>query len=107
MQLVYPYELPQTRQSNQTYFFRWLDTWQIPLRDLRLQSEVYFAMTYLNDTLAEMLHNLYGEYLVERAEQLRLAQVLERGAHAASAGSAASPTRRDRSRSRAGLGRSK
>ena len=70
VRLVYPYELPATRQSNQTYFFRWLDTWQIPLRDLRLQSEVYFAMTYLNDTLAEMLHNLYGEYLIERAEQM-------------------------------------
>ncbi len=70
VQLVYPFELPATRQSNQTYFFRWLDTWQIPLRELRLQSEVYFAMTYLNDTLAEMLHNLYGEYLVERAEQM-------------------------------------
>lgn len=69
-QITYPYELPATRQSNQTYFFRWLDTWQIPLRDLRLQSEVYFALTYLNDTLAEMLHNLYGEYLVERAEQM-------------------------------------
>lgn len=70
VQIAYPYELPQIRQSNQTYFFRWLDTWRIPLRDLRLQSEVYFAMTYLNDTLAEMLHNLYGEYLVERAEQM-------------------------------------
>ncbi|TXH47735.1 MAG: hypothetical protein E6Q93_27760 [Burkholderiaceae bacterium] len=70
VQLVYPFELPASRQANQTYFFRWLDTWQIPLRELRLQSEVYFAMTYLNDTLAEMLHNLYGEYLVERAEQM-------------------------------------
>ena len=39
VQLVYPFELPATRQSNQTYFFRWLDTWQIPLRELRLQSE--------------------------------------------------------------------
>ena len=68
--LAYPFELPQIRQSNQSYFFRWLDTWHIPLRDLRLQSEVYFAMTYLNDTQAEMLHNLYGEYLVERAEQM-------------------------------------
>lgn len=68
--LTYPFELPHARQSNQSYFFRWLDTWNIPLRDLRLQSEVYFAMTYLNDTLAEMLHNLYGEYLVERAEQM-------------------------------------
>ncbi len=70
VQIVYPFELPETRQSNQSYFFRWLDTWQIPLRELRLQSEVYFAMSYLSDTLAEMLHNLYGEYLVERAEQM-------------------------------------
>lgn len=68
--IVYPFELPQARQSNQTYFFRWLDTWQLPVVDLRLQSEVYFAMSYLGDTLAEMLHNLYGDYLIERAEQM-------------------------------------
>jgi hypothetical protein len=68
--IVYPFELPQVRQSNQTYFFRWLDTWHLPVVDLRLQSEVYFAMTYLSDTVAEMLHNLYGDYLVERAEQM-------------------------------------
>ena len=42
-----------------------------PLRELRLQSEDLLRDDHhLNDTLAEMLHNLYGEYLVERAEQM-------------------------------------
>ena len=59
-----------TRQSNQTHFFRWLDTWQIPLRELRLQSEVYFCDDLPERHARRDAAQPNGEYLVERAEQM-------------------------------------
>jgi hypothetical protein len=35
-----------------------------------MQSEVFFAMNFLTDTLSEMLDNIYRDYLVERAETM-------------------------------------
>lgn len=69
-QLVYPYELPERRRANLGHFHQWLNTRNLALVDEALQSEVYFALTFLTDTLAEMLDNLYRDYLVERAEHL-------------------------------------
>ncbi|MBS4098821.1 MAG: c-type cytochrome [Sulfuricella sp.] len=68
--LVYPYELPEKRAANLTYFHAWLKSRNLPLVDEPLQSEVYFALNFLTDTLAEMLHNLYRDYLLERAEDM-------------------------------------
>jgi cytochrome c len=66
--LVYPYELPAKRENNLDYFHAWLNLRRIPLADEAMQSEVFFAMNFLTDTLSEMLDNLYRDYLVERAE---------------------------------------
>ena len=68
--LIYPYQLPQLRARNLDYFHAWLNLHQIPMIDEAMQSEVYFAMSFLTDTLAEMLDNLYRDYLVERAEEM-------------------------------------
>ena len=68
--LVYPYELPRLRAENLDYFHAWLNLHRIALIDEPMESEVFFAMNYLTDTLAEMLDNLYRDYLVERAEQM-------------------------------------
>lgn len=68
--LAYPYELPKLRARNLDYFHAWLNLHHIPLVDEAMQSEVYFAMSYLTETLAEMLDNLYRDYLLERAEQM-------------------------------------
>jgi hypothetical protein len=35
-----------------------------------MQSEVFFAMNFMSDTLSEMLSNFYRDYLVERAENM-------------------------------------
>jgi cytochrome c553 len=68
--LVYPYELPQKRAANLTYFHTWLKLRRLPLVDEPLQSEVYFAVNFMTDTVAEMLDNVYRDYLIERAEDM-------------------------------------
>jgi hypothetical protein len=68
--LVYPYQLPEKRAASLFYFNYWLKMLKIELREEAMQSEVYFAMTYLSETLTEMLDNLHREYLLERAENM-------------------------------------
>jgi hypothetical protein len=68
--LVYPYELPEKREANLAYFHQWLKLRNLELVDEPLQSEIYFALNFLTDTIAEMLDNLYRDYLLERAENM-------------------------------------
>jgi hypothetical protein len=68
--LVYPYEMPQVRERNVAYMHIWLKMRRIAVVDEALQSEVYFAMNLLTDTFAEMLDNLYRDYMIERAENM-------------------------------------
>jgi hypothetical protein len=68
--LVYPYEMPELRGANLAYFRIWTNQRRIPLVDEALQSEVFFAVNYLSETVGEMLANLYRDYLVERGESM-------------------------------------
>jgi hypothetical protein len=68
--LIYIYELPQKRKLNLVYFQAWMNMHKFPVIDEAMQSEVFFAFNYLTDTTAEMLNNLYRDYLVERAETM-------------------------------------
>lgn len=68
--LIYPYELPEKRVTNLAYFHAWLNIRKIPLVDEKMQSEAFFAMNYMTDTLSEMLDNIYRDYLLERAETM-------------------------------------
>jgi hypothetical protein len=68
--VIYPYELPKLRAKNLDYFRSWLGMSKTELVDEAMQSEVFFAMNFMSDTLAEMLNNLYRDYLVERAENM-------------------------------------
>jgi hypothetical protein len=68
--LVYPWELPARRELNLAYFHAWLKSRHLPLVDEAMQSQVYFALTFFTDTQAEMLDNLYRDYLLERAEDM-------------------------------------
>ncbi|NOU12853.1 MAG: hypothetical protein HOO92_02630 [Methylococcaceae bacterium] len=68
--LIYPYELPDKRQSNLTNFHAWQTMKKLPLIDEPLQAEAFFAVEFLTETLAEMLDNIYRDYLIERSENM-------------------------------------
>lgn len=69
-QWIYLYALPEHRARNLDYFNLWIASKGLPVVDLAMQSEVFFAMGFLTDTLADMMDNLYRDYLVERAETM-------------------------------------
>jgi hypothetical protein len=62
--------MPELRQPALFYFHSWLRTRHIELRDEVLQSEVYFALSYLGETLTDMIDNVHRDYLIERAENM-------------------------------------
>ncbi|MFM2055779.1 MAG: hypothetical protein RLY71_164 [Pseudomonadota bacterium] len=66
--LIYPYQLPQARGRSLVYFRQWISERKLTLVDEPMQSEVYFAMTYLVNTLVNMLDNVHRDFLLERAE---------------------------------------
>jgi hypothetical protein len=67
---VYLYELPENRTKNLYYFYAWLNINNLPLVDEAMQSEAFFALNFMTDTLSEMLDNVYRDYLVDRAESM-------------------------------------
>lgn len=68
LHIVYPYELPKSRQANLAYLHTWLKLRGIPLVDEVLQSELFFSLNLMTDTLQDMIDNMFRDYLVERAE---------------------------------------
>ena len=70
LHIVYPYALPEARQANLAYFKFWLKRRNVQLVDEPLQSEIFFSLSFLTDTVTEMLDNLYRDYLIERAENM-------------------------------------
>jgi hypothetical protein len=70
VRLVYPYQLPEKRAAGLFYFNSWLKVVKLELREEAMQSEVYFAMSYLTETLTDMLDNVHVDYLLERAENM-------------------------------------
>ena len=68
--LVYLHELPENRTKNIENFSAWLNLSKISLVDQSMQSEVFFSLSFMTDTLADMLDNIYRDYLMERAENM-------------------------------------
>jgi mono/diheme cytochrome c family protein len=61
-------EKPALRAANVERLRAWLGGMHIPVVDLRMQSEVYFAARYLLATTHAMLNNVHAPYLIERGE---------------------------------------
>ena len=76
--LLYPYELPQRRWQNMATFEAWLDLHGIERVDEVMQSEVFFAVNYLQFTLSEMLDNVYRDLLLERGQDMLTRHELQR-----------------------------
>lgn len=68
--LLYPYALPDRRIANLAYFTRWVQENHLQVLDEPLQAEVFFALEFFTETVADMLDNLYRDYLMERAESM-------------------------------------
>jgi hypothetical protein len=70
VRFVYPYELGDKRLADVTTLQKWLKTWNLPLVNEALQTEVFFNLLFLTDLSSQMLDNLYRDYLIERAEDM-------------------------------------
>jgi hypothetical protein len=70
VKVIYPYELGDKRQKNATTLKKWLKTWDLPMVDETLQTEVFFNLLFLTDLTSQMLDNFYRDYMVERAEDM-------------------------------------
>lgn len=70
MRLVYPFELTERRTQRLSRMKHWLESRNIPLRDERIQSSTYFAVTVAGDALAHMGNNFSRDYFIERVEQM-------------------------------------
>jgi hypothetical protein len=68
--MAYTYELPWQRVGNTSAMRAWLGLNNKPLVYEAMQSELYFAFTYLNETAGDLLNNLHREYLLERADMM-------------------------------------
>jgi hypothetical protein len=68
--MSYPYELPWLRAGNLVNLNSWLALNNKALLDEALQSQLYFALSYLGETLSDMLNNLHRDYLLERADMM-------------------------------------
>jgi hypothetical protein len=77
LKILYPYELPENRLGSLDYFHKWLRINQMPIENEPLQSEIFFATEFVSDIIADMLDNLYRDYLIERV--VDMANRLERG----------------------------
>ena len=68
--MIYPYELPDKRLRQMSTFYSWVASQRFePINEV-IQSDTYFSMLILQEALAEMVDNLYKDYLVERVENI-------------------------------------
>lgn len=74
LEVLTPYLLPQEQDANLATYRIWMDLRKFPVVDDAVQSELFFAASYMTATISEMLDNLYVDYLLERVENMLTVQ---------------------------------
>ena len=70
LQMVYPFDLPASREQRLTRMKAWLRARNIPLGDERTQANAFFAATVTGDAVSHLGENFSRDYLIERIEQM-------------------------------------
>ena len=68
--IIYPYEMPDKRLRQLSNFYAWVLGHQFkPINEV-IQSDTYISLLVLQEAIAEMVDNLYKDYLVEKVENI-------------------------------------
>ncbi len=70
LHMVYPFDLPATREQRLTRMKAWLRARNIPLSDERTQANAFFAATVTGDAVSHLRENFSRDYFIERIEQM-------------------------------------
>jgi hypothetical protein len=66
--LIYPWELPDTKQVQLMRVKSWLKSKQIPFVDEHLQANTFFSAQVLAEVIMHLLDNFSSAYIIERVE---------------------------------------
>lgn len=70
LSMVYPFDLPASREQRFLRMKAWLHARKIPLTDERAQANAFFAATITGDAVSHLGDNFSRDYLIERIEQM-------------------------------------
>ncbi len=70
VRMVYPFDLPGSREQRLARMNVWLRARKIPLADERTQANAFFAVTVAGDALSHLSENFSRDYFIERIEQM-------------------------------------
>lgn len=68
--MVYPFDLPSSREQRLARMKVWLRARKIPLADERTQANAFFAVTVIGDAISHLGENFSRDYFIERIEQM-------------------------------------
>lgn len=64
------FELPAKRLPHLANFYGWVTRHHLPAVDERIQADNFFVLQLISELTAQMLDNLYRDYLIERTEDI-------------------------------------
>jgi len=70
LQMVYPFDLPASRELRLARLKAWLRARDIPLGDERTQANALFAATVTGEAMSHLRENFSRDYFIERIEQM-------------------------------------
>jgi len=70
LRMVYPFDLPTSREQRLARMKAWLHARSIPLADERTQANAFFAATVTGDAMSHLGENFSRDYFIERIEQM-------------------------------------